>query len=66
MRGGHQLSGGEHLKQELATRDELITLIDFLLGEIQTLDAHKQWLAPTPDYSIIALAEHILEQEDKA
>lgn len=50
------------MKQELTTRDEMITVIDFLLEEIQRLDAHKQWLAPSPDYSIIALAEHIVNE----
>jgi hypothetical protein len=52
------------MEQDLATREELITVIDFLLEEIQKLDAHKQWLCPTPDYSIIALAEHLVAAED--
>ena len=54
------------MEQDLATREELLTVIDFLLEEIQLLDANKNWLAPSPDYSIIALAEHLLAQEGAA
>lgn len=50
------------MNQELATRDELLTLIDFLVEEVEKADANRNWMAPTPDYSILALAEHILEQ----
>jgi hypothetical protein len=45
------------VNQDLATRDELLTLIDFLLDEFAKASDGVDF-----DDSILTLAEHILEQ----
>ncbi len=48
------------MQQELATRDELLTLVDFLADELdRVMDEHP---CVTVDWSLYELARHVVEQ----